>query len=408
VKKGIARLRSRSVSQDTEGTDHSPDTPDGDVLLPTPWRTNSGRDEPRVLHGYTATTEVPFRDVCGVVRDYAFRTTDLPLIVSLEVHCGHQQQEIMVEIMRDYWKQYLVPVPEDLSDDTPLPSLESLKKRILVKVKYSPPEKAAKEKAPDMARARASSNASGNLDSDDEEAQVQPAKKGKICEALGQLGIYTRSCKFRSFDQPEAKIPTHVFALSERKLLSLHEEDQLEALTKHNMGFLMRAYPKGTRVRSTNLDPAPFWCKGIQMVALNWQILNAAVMLNEAMFAGTGGWALKPAEYRQKGAPSSQRKGLTLSVNVMAAQGLDKTVKSAPKPYVKCELHVQSDSEKEGQVPKEGKNKGGEYRRRSGVQHSHDPDFGGEMLLFDGVQEITPALSFLRYVSCHFLLHIYP
>lgn len=32
------------------------------------------RDEPRVLHGHTATREVPFRKVCMAIRDYAFKT----------------------------------------------------------------------------------------------------------------------------------------------------------------------------------------------------------------------------------------------------------------------------------------------------------------------------------------------
>jgi len=39
----------------------------------------------------------------------------------------------MVEIMKDYWPPYLVPVPDDFSDETPLPALECLRKRILVK-----------------------------------------------------------------------------------------------------------------------------------------------------------------------------------------------------------------------------------------------------------------------------------
>lgn len=35
--------------------------------------------------------------MCEVIRDYAFRKSDLPLIVSLEVHCSKKQQEILVE-----------------------------------------------------------------------------------------------------------------------------------------------------------------------------------------------------------------------------------------------------------------------------------------------------------------------
>lgn len=66
------------------------------------------RPEPRVLHGWTLTTEVSFRDVCKTIRETAFQTTNLPLIVSLEVHASLEQQEIMVEIMKEEWKGLLI------------------------------------------------------------------------------------------------------------------------------------------------------------------------------------------------------------------------------------------------------------------------------------------------------------
>ncbi|TKA83558.1 hypothetical protein B0A55_00506 [Friedmanniomyces simplex] len=183
VRKGLHKLhlKGREVEVETK----RPDSPAGDsMLMPTPWRTNSGRTEPRVLHGHTATKEVPFREVCEVIRDYAFRASDQPLIVSLEVHCSLAQQGIMVEIMTDYWKPFLVPPPDDFCDTTPMPTLASLRKRILIKVKYSAPSKKTEQHLPPVTRARASSNASGEQDSDSNEAQVEPqGKKGNICEA---------------------------------------------------------------------------------------------------------------------------------------------------------------------------------------------------------------------------------
>lgn len=67
-----------------------------------------------------------------MVRLYAFKTTALPLIVSLEVHCSPSQQEIVCELMHDYWSEFLLKLPDDFSDTTPLPPLESLKRKILV------------------------------------------------------------------------------------------------------------------------------------------------------------------------------------------------------------------------------------------------------------------------------------
>ncbi|TKA56303.1 hypothetical protein B0A55_11873 [Friedmanniomyces simplex] len=193
-------------------------------------------------------------------------------------------------------------------------------------------------------------------------------------------------------------MPTHVFALSEAKLLTLLEE-QGEALFQHNASFLMRVYPKGTRVTSSNLDPAPFWRQaGVQMVALNWQAVDAALMLNDAMFANTEGWVLKPAGYHDVREVSVKKKGLDLTVHVLAAQNLDASKSSTPDVYIKCQLHVESRLEKqEGQIPNEGKSKGGEWKRRSSHRHSHDPDFGGEELSFLGVEDVVPELSFVRF-----------
>lgn len=399
IKKGLGRIRSASSAGSTkqepqENGDKAGEQSQADDRMPTPWRTNS-REEPRVLHGYTATKEISFRAVCEVIRDYAFVATDLPLIVSLEVHCSHEQQEVMVECMQDYWRQYLVDIPKNFSDDTPLPSLSSLKKKILVKVKYTPPDKKKKHR---LGRSKEATEKD-----EEEEDQVDPSKKGKIIEALSKLGVYVRSCHFDSLDQPEAKIPTHIFALSESKVISLLEANR-SALFTHNLRHLMRAYPKGTRVRSSNLDPGPFWRQGIQIVALNWQQMNAAMMMNEAMFAGSGGWINKPAGYKplpkakpEEAPPPVKRIGVDLSIQLLAAQKLDQEKSSTPNVYVKAEIHVESKTEKEaGSIPDGGKNKGGEWKRKSAVRHSKDPDFGGDTLEFKGVEDVIPELSFVR------------
>jgi hypothetical protein len=383
----VSRLRSqKQSSKDSQVSRNAPVNFNG--MMPTPWGVASSTGEPQVLHGHTATKEVPFRKVCEIIRRNAFRATSLPLIVSLEVHCGPAQQDMMVEIMNDYWGEFLVTSTTETVDATPLPSLESLRNKILIKVKYTPPEKVA-------AGGRGPEAADDPSSSDDDE-QPDAIKKSKIKEALSRMGVFTRGYHFKSFDQVEAKMPNHIFAISEAKLLALREKDS-NALLDHNRHFFMRVYPKATRVLSSNLDPAPFWRVGVQLVALNWQKLNAAVMLNEAQFDGTGGWVLKPIGLRPAGREvAAPRKTLNLCIRLLAGQNLGAN-DDVPKVYVKAELHVESRAEIEHQqIPREGKNKGGEYKLRSTTIHSRDPDFKGQTIEFKNVSQVTPELSWLR------------
>jgi Phosphatidylinositol-specific phospholipase C, X domain len=41
---------------------------------------------------------ITFRNVCKTIAQYAFDTSDLPVIISLEVHCSIEQQKKMVDV----------------------------------------------------------------------------------------------------------------------------------------------------------------------------------------------------------------------------------------------------------------------------------------------------------------------
>jgi phosphatidylinositol phospholipase C, delta len=56
----------------------------------------------------------------------------------------------------------------------------------------------------------------------------------------------------------------------------------------------MRVYPSALRVTSSNQRCVTSWRFGAQFVALNWQRFDFGMMVNEALFFGTGGYVLKP------------------------------------------------------------------------------------------------------------------
>jgi hypothetical protein len=163
----------------------------------------------------------------------------------------------------------------------------------------------------------------------------------------------------------------------------------------------MRVYPKGLRVSSSNLDPAPFWRLGVQMVALNWQNLNAAIMLNQAMFQGTEGWVLKPRGYRDgKSDPMNnriQRGTLNLSIDVLAGQHLAPSSRHV-RPYISCELHVEEPKEQTGEeLPEGGESKDGEFKTRTEVgRGSSEVDFQRQRIEFKGIRGATEDLTLVR------------
>lgn len=181
----------------------------------------------------------------------------------------------MVEIMNECFKGMMVDV--DNASDAALPSPNDLMGKILIKVKYTPPKAATPALSIDgqapLSKVTSAGSSSDQSDAVDPKGQPKPSK---IIEALSRLGIYMRSYHFKDFDQPEASVPTHVFSLSEGTLMEVHKKNP-KGLFDHNKQYLMRAYPKGTRISSSNLDPATFWRRGVQMVALNWQKIDEGV-----------------------------------------------------------------------------------------------------------------------------------
>ena len=341
-------------------------------------------------------------------------SSDLPLIVSLEIHTSPEQQVIMVEIMKDLWAGLLIEGA--IQDSTVLPSPADLRGKILVKVKGKPPTGMKDTGPPSLKQIRSVSPVSGSGDEDPKSISTTKSKahKKSIIQALSALGVYTHSYHFSGLSGIEAGIPSHVFSLSERKLMEVHAS-QGSALFSHNRNFLMRAFPSGTRVTSSDLDPAFFWRKGVQMVALNWQSWDAGMMLNEGMFGGGSGWVLKPEGYRGSAANVSTSqygnqtgvmpyKTLSLTIQILAAQDLplpSGNVRSDRfHPYVKCELHVEKPEVRSG-APLAGgeKYEDGEYKWTTRPSKGVEPDFGGEAMQFADITGVVEELSFVRSVK---------
>ncbi|UKZ81136.1 hypothetical protein TrVFT333_008906 [Trichoderma virens FT-333] len=336
--------------------------------------------EPIVTHGWTFTTPCGFREVCETIRDHAFaHGNDLPIIISLEVHADHNQQEVMARIMIEVWGDMLVQQPYEGCD----PKFRKTTAR--------PPTTST----PPRLRPAASSPA-GALPQQDENGKVT------ICKPLSDLAVYTRSERFKSLSTPQAKQPTHIFSISEDRILDLHEKFPREVFT-HNKNFFMRAFPAGRRINSSNPDPSLFWRRGVQMVAMNWQNMDEGMMLNEAMFAGEDGWVLKPAAYQGADKASvtldhAAKHTLDLTITFFAGRNIppeDGEDTSALRPIIKAELHI-------GEDDKDGHEHS--YKQHTKAAKSSNPIFmsnshhknAGDKLQFLNIPKVVEELSFIR------------
>ncbi|ORY39486.1 PLC-like phosphodiesterase [Leucosporidium creatinivorum] len=132
-----------------------------------------------------------------------------------------------------------------------------------------------------------------------------PPKEGAQSAALLSLLVYTVGVKARGFNKKETYAPTHVISVGEGSLTKMiKDEGARQDFVAHNRGHLTRAYPKGSRLTSSNYAPHHMWAVGVQMVALNWQTFDVGMELNVAMFAraARSGYVLKPELLRKKGA----------------------------------------------------------------------------------------------------------
>ncbi|SCU81963.1 LAMI_0B08394g1_1 [Lachancea mirantina] len=245
-----------------------------------------GDDGPLVCHG-KLTGSINFRDVAEVIRKYAFITTPYPLIVSLEIHCKKDNQELL-----------LLSIQELLGDklwigshNEEFPSPNALKHKIILKVKKTVNSQSGNSDSTLAMSSSTSSSYDSELDTQSgagfRRSGVRKLKVRKRVRVVdGLLGIsLVHGLKFRNFSLPESKTATHCFSFSEKKFDYL-AKDQLQKLTinKHNRRFMMRVYPHAFRYNSTNFDPIRFWKSGVQMVATNWQTHDMGQRLNRSLF----------------------------------------------------------------------------------------------------------------------------
>ena len=319
------------------------------------WDDDDNKDEPKVTHGFTLVSHIPFRVVCETIKAVVDKeaseftgiqdTGAASIFLSLENHCDAHGQMRLVDIMKEIWGDRLLSGAvrakgHEEQEGGQHISLGELGSKIVVIVEYHFPGE------PD-------DSDSDSSDSEDEaekkaredyKQKKKEAPTAKIIPELAAMGVYAQSVKPADnswFEEVLKDAPHHHLINVSESGLGSHLPAHSEKISRHNSEHLMRVFPKGTRISSQNLHPVPFWGIGAQICALNWQTFGAAMQVNEALFGGTDGFVLKPEALRPGGSgklSTGRKKKLSLRIAGASEIPIPTGRDSEIKPYVTCSL----------------------------------------------------------------------
>ncbi|KAK7300528.1 hypothetical protein RJT34_11374 [Clitoria ternatea] len=274
---------------------------------------NATKDDIDVLHGRTLTTPVELIKCLRSIKEHAFEASEYPVIITLEDHLTPDLQAKVAEMVTQTFGDILFyPTSESLKE---FPSPESLKRRIIISTK--PPKEYLETKE----KGKGDDSQQGKASSGDDEAwgkEVPSLKGGTIAdykensadEDLNGEEEFDESDKSHHNEAPEYRrlIAIHAgkpkgglaeclkvdpdkvrrLSLSEQQLekAAINHGQQIVRFTQRN---ILRVYPKGTRIDSSNYNPLIGWMHGAQMVAFNMQGYGRSLWLMHGMFKSNGG-----------------------------------------------------------------------------------------------------------------------
>uniref|UniRef100_A0A8C8RMW2 1-phosphatidylinositol 4,5-bisphosphate phosphodiesterase n=1 Tax=Pelusios castaneus TaxID=367368 RepID=A0A8C8RMW2_9SAUR len=390
------------------------------------WKGRPPDEEPIITHGFTMTTEILFKDAIEAIAESAFKTSLYPVILSFENHVDSpKQQAKMAEYCRTTFGDMLLTEPLEkhpLKPGVPLPSPQDLLGKILIKNKknQSAPEDrrdslkkerngATDQPAPvdgndtvwtgDVAEEdpEGEEEESGNLD--EEQIKNMQSDEGTAglevtaYEEMSSLVNYIQPIKFDSFDLSTEQNRSYVISsFTEMKAYDLLTKSPVQ-FVEYNKRQMSRIYPKGTRMDSSNYMPQMFWNVGCQMVALNFQTMDAPMQQNMALFEfnGQSGYLLKHEFMRR---PDKEFDPFSVDrIDVVVASTLSLTILSGQflsersvRTFVEVELFG---------LPGDPKRK---YRTKlTPSPNSINPVWKEEAFVFEKI--LMPELASLRIVA---------
>uniref|UniRef100_A0AC35UI97 Phosphoinositide phospholipase C n=1 Tax=Rhabditophanes sp. KR3021 TaxID=114890 RepID=A0AC35UI97_9BILA len=293
---------------------------------------------PVITHGPHSLQKIntlTLKSVCYVIRDYAFKTSDYPLILSLENHLSAQQQQVFVETITDIFGDTLVRTPLadfPLEEGTRLPSVARLKRKILLKgsvgdeinmvIKQSTTWNHKLIESVEKLKIDHKNLLEDSFKNLDRKLELKINTKKRVLGFGGESSFKKQYLALKRLSSNNQLIPNFLKMINycqNSKRMELQMPDFLmhsgseqkidKAISKNSsqviqfcQRHLLRVFPEVNRICSSNFIPCFFWAAGCQMVALNFQTNGLAMQMNNTLFEENGrcGYLLKPKILREK------------------------------------------------------------------------------------------------------------
>ncbi|KAB1201432.1 Phosphoinositide phospholipase C 4 [Morella rubra] len=263
------------------------------------WPDDNAKDGVRVCHGckgLTLTHPVEPIECFQAIEKHAFSASPYPVVITIEDHLTPELQAKVAQMITKTFQDVLFYPQSECSKEFRSP--EELKNRIIISTK--PPKEylqaqSGKEKGHNLQKGKASDEQDMS-DSDSQEHNQDDEEDGD--DELHPPG----ECTYKSLiaipaGKPKGGLKEALkVEINKVRRLSLSEHALEKAASSHGMDVvrftqrnLLRVYPKGSRLNSSNYGPIIGWTHGAQMVAFNMQGYGKHLWLMHGMFRSNGG-----------------------------------------------------------------------------------------------------------------------
>ncbi|XP_021666256.2 phosphoinositide phospholipase C 2 isoform X2 [Hevea brasiliensis] len=250
---------------------------------------NSKKDNVEVRHGGTLTSPVELIKCLHAIKDNAFHASEYPVVITFEDHLTPDlQSKVAKMVTKTFGKMLFCPESDQMKE---FPSPESLKKRVMISTK--PPKeyvetqnskekdtrqksrKSSKKEHWEDEKAASTIEIEIETETDDKDQLVQiehiPDEEEEI-EYRNLIAIHAGKLKgplenWLSIDSNKVAR----LSMSEQEVENATRTNGTD-IVRFTQRNLLRVYPKGLRLDSSNYNPFVGWTHGSQMVAFNMQV----------------------------------------------------------------------------------------------------------------------------------------